>query len=67
MTYFGYLLYALSALFVWMMWRKIHSNTLNDLLDRSAREHQRVHDVFLKRPQGGTWRQVETWLEEEDG
>ncbi|MDH3688754.1 MAG: hypothetical protein OEU36_04650 [Gammaproteobacteria bacterium] len=66
MTYLGYLLYPLTGLIVWLMWRQARGKTFDDLLDKSAQKHKQVHEVFAEHPDGGSWKRFQQWMKERD-
>ncbi len=65
MQYFGPALYLMLLALVVMFWRKKASRNLDELISDGESEHHHVHRVIGKHPEGGTWRQHNGWMAEE--
>lgn len=62
----GYIIYALLALILWVFWKRVRGQTLEQLLHEGALEHHRVLEFHQKHPQGGTWGEYKRWLTEDE-
>ncbi|MDH3194758.1 MAG: hypothetical protein OEL78_00445 [Hyphomicrobiales bacterium] len=58
----GWLLYVVFAGLLAFFWTKVRGSCFDDLLDRAAREHHRVHGVLAKHPRGGAWAEYKSWM-----
>ncbi len=58
----GWLLYVVLAGLLAYFWSKVRGGSLDELLERSTRDHHRVHDVLAKNPRGGTWAEHKSWM-----
>ncbi len=58
----GFLLYVLVAALLVLFRRQLHGQSFDDLLVRGARDHHHVHRVLAKHPQGGSWKEHQTWM-----
>lgn len=61
----GGILYVLLAALLYMFRRHTRGCSLEDLLERSERDHHAVHAVLARHPRGGSWPQFRRWLREE--
>ena len=66
MTESGFIIYILLCILAPLFWAKMHGCSLQQLLDRSAREHHHVLKVLARHPRGGTWREFQRWMAEEN-
>jgi hypothetical protein len=60
----GWVIYIVLAALVYLFWRSVRGLSFDDLLERSAREHDRVSRIITKHPRGGTWSECKRWLQE---
>ena len=67
MEYIGEFIYLmlLLALLV-MFWRAKAGRGLDQLIADGEHEHHHVHRVIGRHPEGGTWRQHNAWMTEEE-
>ncbi len=65
MTSGGYLLYLVLAALLVLFWRHVRGLSFDALLARAAREHDRVHRVLAKHPEGGSWGEYLDWMRAE--
>jgi hypothetical protein len=61
----GWVLYLLGLLFVLLFIFKFRGFTFEELLERSALEHDSVKRIHMKHPHGGTWHEFKQWMNEE--
>lgn len=61
----GFLVYVLVVALLVMFWQQVRGCSFDDLLERSAEEHWRVHRVIAKHPLGGTWAEHQRWMQDE--
>ena len=47
---------------LYLFWRQVSGQSMDDLLDRSAKDHHRVHEVLSEHPDGGTWDEFQRWM-----
>ena len=62
MIYWGALLYPAMLLIVLWMWRNVRGMTLDDIVDKSAREHHLANKIFTEHPRGGDWPTYQKWV-----
>jgi hypothetical protein len=62
----GMILYVLLFAILALLWSRVRGLSFEALLERSGREHHRVHGVLAKHPGGGAWRDYTGWLREEE-
>lgn len=65
MIEFGWILYLLLAVIVYLFWRRTRGLTFADLLKRDAELHHQVQKTFIDHPVGGTWREHRAWMKED--
>jgi hypothetical protein len=65
MSDLGPILYVLAGILVVLFWHRVRGQSFDDMFERSRRDHDRVHRVNTKHPQGGSWSDHEKWLREE--
>lgn len=58
----GLILYLLVVPILYGMWQRTRGLSFEELLERSAREHELVHRVLAEHPLGGTWSEFQAWL-----
>jgi hypothetical protein len=63
----GTILYVLLGGMLWLFWRNMHGLSFDQRLTRDTDLHYQVHRVFAKHPHGGTWREFQQWIREEQG
>ncbi len=61
----GYLLYLVVAALLVLFWRHVRGLSFDALLARAETEHDHVHRVLAKHPEGGAWREVQDWMRTE--
>jgi hypothetical protein len=64
MIYSGLILHLLLAAIVLQFWRNSRGMSVDELLERSAREHHVVKEVHARHPLGGTWKEYRKWVAE---
>ena len=62
----GYIIYVLLLVLLYLFRQRKGARTFDNLLDQSVREHHFVQHVHQRHPQGGTWREFEAWMKEEE-
>ena len=62
---FGWILYVLLAVLLYLFWVTTRGRSFDDLLNQSAREHHEVMKVNARHPHGGTWREHKQWIKRE--
>jgi len=62
----AWILYVLAGAIAALFWRQVRGLSFEELLDRSAREHEAVKRVFARHPRGGAWPQFRSWFEHEE-
>lgn len=62
----GVTLYLLLVAIIVMFWLKIRKKSLDDLLEQSNRDHHQVQKVIAKHSCGGSWKEHQQWMKEED-
>lgn len=63
MTNTIWILLALFAGIVLLMWKRRAGKSLDELLSDAGAEHMRVHDVLARHPEGSAWREYQQRLE----
>lgn len=58
----GWIVYVLLAVILLVFWRKTRGLSLDQLLERSAREHHDVLDYHKAHPQGASWSHHRDWM-----
>ncbi|MCZ6634845.1 MAG: hypothetical protein O7G87_15695 [bacterium] len=64
--HFGTILYLLLLALVLLFWQKMRGLSFDDILGKIDHEHHHVHRVIAKHLLGGTWKEHQQWMEEED-
>lgn len=62
----GYIVYLLLAAILVRFWWKIRGSSFDDLLADSTREHHQISRILRRHPQGGTWRELRSWIREDN-
>ncbi len=62
----GCVIYILLIVLLYWFWQRMRARSFEDLLDRSTREHHQVQQVHRRHPQGGSWREFQSWMNEEE-
>ena len=47
-----------------MFGARVRGRSFEALMDEIRREHEHVHNVIAHHPEGGTWRDVKSWMED---
>ena len=61
----GWIVYALLVALLLLFWRTARRRSLDALLEQGTEEHQHVHRVLAKHPEGGTWTDHQRRMTEE--
>ena len=65
MTEFSaYLLYLIMAIILLWMWQRVRGKSVEDIVQESADHHHQLIALFEVHPQGGSWREFESWVED---
>ena len=65
MKQIGLLIYPVMGLLVFWMWTKVRHMNLSEIVDKSRNDHHHVNDILTEHPHGGTYREYQSWLQEE--
>ena len=66
LTHFGAILYLLLLALIILFWQKVRGLSFDDILGQIDHDHHHVHRVIGKHPLGGTWKEHQQWMQEED-
>jgi len=63
MTTLAPILIPLLLAILYYFWRQVAGLSMDDLFERSASEHYRIHKMLAKHPDGGTWLDFQRWMD----
>jgi len=63
MEIWGLALYPIAAIILIAMWRNVRGMTIEQIVDKSSREHHMINHIFEQHPQGGDWDQFQKWTD----
>lgn len=61
----GWMLYVMGGAILALFWWNARGLTFEELVERSALEHEVVKQVFAHHPRGGSWREFSSWYARE--
>lgn len=64
MTTLAPILIPLLLAILYYFWRQVAGLSMDNLFERSASAHHRIHKMIAKHPDGGSWQDFQRWTGE---